>query len=406
MKTLLILSWRNIWRHPGRSSALLAAIISGLWAGALTIAISNGIYQQRTNYLINNETTHLQIHHPDFMTERSPDLTIPQPEVIVSRLAQDPRVRSFSPRTLIDGMLQSPVKASGVRIRGIDIVAETATTGFHRQLSAGRFLDQSTRNPLVMGQALAATHNMEIGNRVVLVFEDTRHELTAAAFTIVGLFVSPSRQVDRTLVFVRADDLSSLLADRFISHEIVILLHDIADADTVAADLNTRFNGISARTWFELSPELRTLIDYGSITLLLLTTVIMLALAFGILNTLLMSLFERRYELGMLLCIGMGRGKLFVMMMLEALMLTLSGAAAGLLLAAMALNWLSSTGVDLGIFAAGLAQIGYDRIIYPFLHGSDYATVVFMVIFTTLAAALYPAWKALATNPLEASKSR
>jgi len=333
MKTLLNISWRNIWRHPARSSVLIAAIVAGLWAGVVTVGLVNGLMLQRIDYLIESEVTHAQLHHPEFLAEGYSWLSIPNHDEIKNWLENDDRVKAFSFRTITDGMLQSPVKTSGVRIRGVDIESERRTTTFHENIVEGSYLDDGTSNAVIMGKKLADDHNMEIGNRVVLTFEDTNNELVSGSFNIVGIFQSASTTYDERNVFVRSDDLISQLSDSPIYHEAGMMLEDEDLASAVVSDLNSSFSGIEAQTWRQLSPELSMLVELGGVMVILITLIIMIALAFGILNTMLMALFERMRELGMLISIGMSRLRVFAMIMTEAVILTITGAAAGMVLA-------------------------------------------------------------------------
>lgn len=382
----------------------MAAVIAGLWAGVLTVGAMNGMLQQRMDYLIENELTHVQVHHPGFPAEGYAWKYIPGHDSITQWLDGDPRVKTHTSRTLTDGMLRSPVKTAGVRIRGIDVESEIRTTTFHTNMARGEYLDADIRNGIIIGKSLAQTHNVEIGHRLVLTFEDTENELTAAAFNIVGLFRSASENYDKHNVFVRSADLTTLLADQPIYHEIAIMLKDEDTAGTVAADLNDRFSGIKAQTWSELSPELRTMVDYGGVMLYIVTTVIMLALAFGILNTMLMAIFERMREIGMLLSIGMSRFRVFTMILLESVILTLTGACTGIALAGLSIFYFSGAGINLEMFAEGLAEIGWDPIIYPFLTVSEFIAILMIVVLVTLVASIYPALKAIRVNPVEAAK--
>lgn len=404
MKPLFILAWRNIWRHPGRSGVLIAAVIAGLWAGVLTVGAMNGMLQQRMDYLIDSELTHVQVHHPDFPADGFSWKYIPDHQQVTAWLAGDPRIESFTARTLTDGMLQSPVKTAGVRIRGIDTESERRTTTFHENLVEGEYLDAEIRNALIMGRSLAETHNLDIGHRVVLFFEDTENELIAAAFTLAGLFRSASENYDERNVLVRADDLAGLLADRPLVHEIAMMLADEKEAAAVADDINRAFPELRAQTWFELSPELRTLVDYGGVMLHIITLVIMLALAFGILNTMLMAIFERRREIAMLLSIGMGRKRVFSMILLESVVLTLTGAIGGIALAGASIAWFAGRGINLEMFAEGLAEIGWDPVIYPFLTPGGFAGILAIVAAVTLLASIYPALRAIRIHPVEAAK--
>lgn len=406
MKTLITISWRNIWRHPARSSVLLAAIIVGLWAGVIAVGTMNGLMQQRMDYMIESEITHAQLHHPEFLAEGNSWMHIPDHDRIADWLENDPRVVSFTSRTLTDGMLQSPIKTSGVRIRGLDIESESRTTTFHENMVEGEYLDTDMRNAVILGKRLAEEHNMEIGNRIVLTFEDINNELTSASFNIAGFYESASSDYDRRNVLIRSEDFLDILADRPIYHEIAMMLVDEDAAGAIVADLNSEFSGINAQTWRELSPELSMLVELGGIMVYFITMLIMIALAFGILNTMLMALFERMREISMLISIGMSRLRVFMMIMLESIVLTVTGAATGFVLAWLSLMYFTGTGINLEIFAGaeGFAEIGWDQFVYPIMTTGQYVAIVSVVITITLLASLYPALKAIRIDPLEVEK--
>lgn len=405
MKTLVILAWKNIWRHPARSGALLAAAVSGLWAGVLTIGIMNGIHELRMDYLIRNELAHVQVHHPEFLSMGYARHAILEHERIMAWMEKDPRIDSAAPRTLAEGMLHSPVKASGVRIRGIAVDSESRLTNFHDNMVEGQYLSSDGQFPVIMGASLADMHNTQIGERVVLVFDDADYMLTAAAFHVVGLFHSPSKTYDNHTVFVRSRDLAELLAGQPVYHEIAALLYDRNDAQTVTADLAARFPEIDASTWYELSPVLRTLLDIGGFASFFITMVIMLALAFGILNTMLMAIFERIHEIGMLLSIGMARARVFLMVLMESIILTLTGAVAGIILAWISIWHFSRTGINLEMFGRGAQEIGWSKIM-PVLDSSGYGMIFLIVVVISISASVYPAIKATRVNPVQAVRER
>lgn len=407
MKMLLSISWRNIWRHPARSGVLLAAIIAGMWAGIILSSITNGMVEQRFVNLIQEELTHLQIHHPDFLTEREPSMIIDDYESVFSWLEEDPRVKNFAARTLSDGMIQSPLTTSGVQIRGIQTDRERATTTFHHNLTTGEYLDVDIRNPVLLGERLAEKLNVETGNRIVLTFQDLNNELTSGSFNITGTFRSASTGYDERNVFVRSGDLIALIAGRPVFHEIAVMLQDEELSDNVAGDLNRDFEHLQAETWYELSPELRFMTEFGDSVTLYVMIVVMLALAFGILNTMLMAIFERMRELGMLKAIGMNKPRIFFMVMLEAVMLTLFGAFAGMILAYLSVSYLSERGVDLAVVGGeSMAEFGYDSFIYPVVHTQDYISVTIMVVVIAITASIYPSIKGLRLNPAEVVKEK
>ena len=401
MKMLLSISWRNIWRHPARSGVLMGAIIAGLWAGILVSALTNGWIQQRFDNLIQEEITHAQVHHPEFLTERDVSMYVPDTDEIFSFLDSDERVQSYAARTLSDGMIQSPLTSSGVQIRGVQTDRERSTTTFHENVIDGEYLDSEIRNPILLGEKLAEKLNVEIGNRIVLTFQDLDNELTSASFNISGIFKTASTPYDERNVFVKAEDVQELLGGA-VYHEIAMMLQDEELADGVTTDLNNAFDNISAESWYELSPELRYITDMGGNLIVYIMGVIMLALAFGILNTMLMAIFERMKELGMLLAIGMSKLRVFLMIMLESVILTLSGAVAGLILTYFTLEYVGEKGFDMtSMGGESMAQFGYDAVVYPVAYTSDYITTIILVVITALLAAIYPAIKALKLKPGE-----
>lgn len=400
MKIIAAIAWRNIWRNPARSGVLIAAIVAGLWAGISVSSLSNGLIVQRFNNLIEQDLTHLQIHHPHYLAEREPWMVVRNADSIFLFLENDERVRSFAGRVLSDGIIQSPVTSTGVQINGIDIQREPLTTNFHLNLSEGEYLDSNLPNPVIIGERLAQKLQMEIGNRVVLMFQDTDNDLASAAFQIAGLFNTSSRVYDERNVFVRAEHLNDLISADAIVHEIAVILHDAADADSLTAQINHTFDEVKAETWYELSPELRYMSDFGNSVTFYVMVVIMVALAFGILNTMLMAIFERMRELGMMIAIGMSKARVFMLIMLESVMLTLTAAVGGMLLAWLSVLYMQRNGVDLTVFGGdSLLEFGFDPLIFPFILAADYAAVTLLVICTAILASIYPSIKALRLNP-------
>lgn len=402
MGTLFTISWRNIWRNPGRSGVLLAAIIAGLWAGIFLSAISNGFIEQRFERLIEQEISHLQIHHPEFRTERDPAMVIPGYESILNRLNQNEDIYSYTARVLADGMIQSPATTSGVQVWGIDPETEEQTTAIRENIVEGEYLDAEARNPVVIGHRLAEKLNSEIGNRIVLTFQDVNNELVSASFTIVGLFRATSKAQEQSMVYTHADLMSEYIAGEPIAHEIAVLMNDVVNAPSLAESLSNEFPDIEALTWSELSPELRYLSEVGNMATYIVMIVILLALAFGILNTMLMAIYERTHELGMLLAIGMNKGKVFSMITIECLLITLTGAVAGTGLSMLTIWFFEENGLNMEMFGEGLAEFGYDAIVYPVMYGDAYVGITALVIMTAILSAFYPAYKALKLQPAEA----
>jgi len=154
--------------------------------------------------------------------------------------------------------------------------------------------------------------------------------------------------------------------------------------------------------WKTLAPELRLVIDSFSQTMYLFISIILLALTFGIINTMLMAVLERIHELGILMAIGMNKLSVFMMIMLETLYLAIIGGICGLLLAYGTIHLLGQTGIDLSAFATGLSSYGMDTMVYPALPDNQYLEIFIMIFIAAILSAIYPAFKALKLNPVQA----
>ena len=400
----LILAWRNLWRNPGRTGALIAAIAVGLWAGVMTVGLVNGMYEQRIDYVIRSDLGHLQVHHPEYLSEREMELGILGQQTVLAYLKQADGVEGVSERTYADGMFRSARSSSGVRIHGIVPESEVEVTSLGEMVTEGSMPDAAARNPLLLGEVLAEEHGIDLGHRVVLTFEDLSGDILSASFTVTGLYESRSKDMDKMHLYVLSEDLRRLLGREDLTHEIVVRLEDPAMTASFVETMQAQFPDLSVQSWDQLSPEIKMMIDYGGVSLVLITVIIMLALSFGILNTMLMSLFERKREIGMLISIGMSRARVFWMMMAESMALTLVGSVFGMGLAFLAISYYAQNGLSLAAFAEGLAKIGWDSLVFPFVTVDDFVTISVIVIGMTLLSSLYPALKAFRMNPLEASK--
>jgi ABC-type lipoprotein release transport system permease subunit len=403
MKTIFTIAWRNIWRNRSRSRVLIAAILVGVCAGIAVSSLSNGMIKQRFVRLIENEIGHVQIHNQEYRKERELQYRLPQPEALFDYLETHSLVAAFTPRTITEGMIQSPVTGAGVFVLGINPQMEAQATLIEDWVTSGDFFKRSdVRNPIVFGSRLAKKLNMEVGNRIVLSFQDIDGALVSSAFTVTGIITSASPNLDERQVFVRGSDLRELLGDQDLYHQVLIRTIDENLSQGLAAGLNSRFDGISAETWYQISPELMFYSQTGNMVIYIVMGVILLALAFGILNTMLMSIHERFREIGMLLAIGMNKIRVFAMITIESVLLTLTGASLGMVFAVMLIWYMSGSGLDLGFFGDGVQQFGFDTVIYPSIGVAEFAGITLLVVITALIAAIYPAFKALRIPPAQA----
>jgi ABC-type lipoprotein release transport system permease subunit len=399
---LIKIAWKNVWRSRGRSLVVIGSIIVGVWALLFGTGFMNGFMVGYMANIINHDISNIQIHNPEFKKDFDVKFTIKDGKAKAETIRSWQGVRGATTRTIVSGMISSPKKAAGVQIRGIDLENEKIVTRLDSIVAEGSYFVGIKRNPIIIGSKLAENLSVKLRSKVVLTFNDGHGNITAAAFRVVGIAKSSSLAISETYAFVRQEDLTKLIGLGDIVHEIAILTDPQIDENTIINLYHQTFNKDLAESWREIAPELAVMNEmYGSM-LYVLMGIIMLALIFGIVNTMLMAVLERFRELGMLMAVGMNRVRVYLMIMIETVFLGIAGAPIGLAIGWLTIYYYRVNGVDLTNYSEGLEAFGYSSILYPYLDTSVYFIVSVSVIITTIIAALYPAWKAVKLKPVEA----
>jgi putative ABC transport system permease protein len=194
-----------------------------------------------------------------------------------------------------------------------------------------------------------------------------------------------------------------LLEQQGVINEIAVLLDHHDQAGGFRDHMSEKFPDSEIRIWSTIAPELSFMTDFSGVALLVLVIIILFAMAFGLLNTMLMTIFERTNELGVLMSVGMNKTKIFLMIMYETCFLVITGALVGTLLGMITIQATKNSGVDLSsVGGEALLEYGIDTVVFPSLDHSFYVNLAVLVLITAVAASVYPAWKALRLNPAEA----
>ncbi|KMQ52739.1 ABC-type transport system, involved in lipoprotein release, permease component [Chitinispirillum alkaliphilum] len=400
------MAWKNIWRNKVRSMIIITAIALGLLAGLLASALTIGMGEQIIRTTVRTRISHIQITHPDFRLEQDVNMYIPDAALLSQQLRALPQVQAAAPRILVDAMASSPRSAQGVQLVGVLPQYERDLVIIDQVIVDGVYFDEEVRNPVVIGEALAQRLDIRVGSRMVMTFQDVEGIITGGAFRVSGLFRTPSTEFDRSTVYVMAEDLAQHLdTEQPWFHEVSALFISAEAADESVSLIRDMAEGLRVETWRELAPELDYISETLSVFLYIFMLVILAALAFGIINTMLMVVLERTKEFGMLMAVGMKRNILFKLIVLETVALSLTGALAGILLSFITISLLGQTGVDLSVFAEGLREFGVEEVLYPELPLGMYPALSLMVIVVAVMAAVYPALKALKLKPADALRS-
>ena len=402
---IFTISWKNIWRNKLRSSIIIAAIAIGIFGGIFSIACMNGMAEQRVRSAIQTQVSSIQIHNPKFLKNKKLIYSINNSDSIIKIIKQYPSVKAVCKRTVVSAMASTAETGTGIVINGINPEQEINVTTISKKLTSGNYFTKHKKHPILISEKLAEKLKAKVRSKIVITTQNSKGDLIGGAFRVIGIYRTSDSFYDETNVFVLNNDLNKLVYDsskNYKAHEIAILLIDDKNTQQLSEDLKLKFNDLNIRRWDEVQPDLKMLSSLMLSVSYLLLIVILLALTFAIINTMLMAVFERTHEFGMLMAIGMSKNKVFNMVMSETILLSIIGAAVGVLISILSIYIFHIYGINLAIVSKGLAAFGIDSVIYPVIDSSFYFSLSIMVTITAILASVYPAMKALSNKPVEA----
>ena len=403
--TLIKISWRNIWRNKLRSLVVITSIVFGLLGGIIIIAMSYGLNEERMNNAVDTYLSHIQIHNNLFSEDYNIKHTINNLDVIEKAINEDERVVSYSKRIVLNGMLSNSNGSYGIQVKGIDPDEEVKVTNTHEKIIEGEYFRSKRDNTILVGKKLADKLNLKLKSKVVITFQDENYELTSLLFRVEGIFRSGNSRYDEMNVFVQNKSIIKNLPGFNGYHEMPILLSDIELRGEVKKDLIPLSSDNIVEGWDDISKELAYANEMLSAVLYIFMMIILSGLSFGVINTMLMAILERRKEIGMLMSIGMNRYKIFMMISFETIFLSLIALPFGLITSYLIVEYYSVVGIDLSVVEAGLENFGVGTRLYFKVPNEEYFYVSLMVFVISIFSSIFPSIRALKINPVEATKT-
>lgn len=400
---IFIIAYRNIWRNKARSIIIMLSVAIGLVAGISVLALYKGMMRSRVRTVIESETGHIQLHMPEFKKDYMAAFVLPNSSKLMQDIRKIPGVKLAVGRSVTQGMLSTPTGSSGVQINGVDPETEYKASQLKKKIKEGNGFTNGKKNEILVGKKLAGKMKLNPGAKLVLTFTDTAENIVAGAFRVAGIFESNNAPLDERNVYVSMSDLNKLLSIDTSFHEISLLLNNDEAVNQIQLTLQRKFPGYLIESWKEISPETELMVNTVDKYSFIIIVIIMLSLAFGIINTMLMAILERTREIGMMAALGMNRTRLFTLILIETSFLTLAGTPVGILTGWLLTNHFTRSGLDLSAFGKDLlSSFGYSSVIYPEFPWDKLPAILAIVTATALLSCLFPAIKALRLQPVEA----
>ena len=401
----LKLAWRNIWRNPRRTIVILVAVIIGVWSMVLLGALMRGIALGMVKNGIATLTGHIQIHHKGYRDDPAIENSIADTQLVEKALNELLQAGAhWSGRVRVNAIVNNARHSSGVTMVGIDPLAEARVSFIGKAISRGRYLEPDDFDGILVGEALLEKLETKIGNKLVLMSQDTNQEIASRAFRIAGVFRAEMESTEKQFVSVSRASAHKMLKLGSGISEISILLPEGRESLKVYDQLKSALpsHQFEIHNWQELLPfqtaYLRILDGFMWFWFL----IVFVAMGFGVVNTTLMAVFERMREFGLMKALGMKPWWILREVLVESLLILICGIFIGNLMGFLSIYAFSESGIDLSALAAGAEYAGMSRIIYPAVAIKDVMAANLMVLLLGLLVSLYPAIKASRFTPVQA----
>jgi putative ABC transport system permease protein len=430
---VLKMAWRNVWRNHRRSAITIAAMTIALVVELLYSGLVTGLVMGMEEDAIALDTGDIQITSPAYNTRPSLFEMVEDHESIIAQVEAEGFMASS--RLFSGGLAASGDSSAGVSLIGLDPVRDATVLELHQYVGKGEWLDDTDALGVVVGKGLARTLGLELGSEVVVLSQAADGSTANELFSVRGILMTVAAGTDRTGIFMTEATFRELMVLPTGAHKIIIrrplgselvasgdLVRDLvglppaaeqnaveleakvaALTDPDAPPMEVPTYAVAVKTWKEINPMLAQYIDSVSGIIVIVYLIVYLAVAILILNAMLMAVYERIREIGVLKAIGYGPVKVASMMIIEGLLQAAVAVGIGAVVAAPCMWYLSTYGIDVGRLG-GMQMVGLTM---PAIWKSYYAVEtsgmpVFLLFFIVFGAVLYPALKAAWISPVEA----
>jgi ABC-type lipoprotein release transport system permease subunit len=397
-----MLAWRNLWRNHRRTIIMLAAISVGAWAMIFMTALMRGMVNDMVRDGIRTLPGHVQVHSPRYRDDPSVSNLVSISDAELAERFSSAGIQRFTARVRVPAIISSERESRGVTLLGVDPLQEESVNAIGSTIVAGDGLESASSNGIVIGRKLAEKLETEVGKRVVIMSQDPDNEVADRGFRVIGLFEANLAVQEEAFVFAGREAVQRMLGIDDRVSEVAVVGDDYRDVSSLLADVRRLMNsGDEILPWYELDSYLGSMLAVMDGFVLVWIVVIFLALSFGLVNTLVMAVFERVREIGLMLALGMRPSAILMQIIIESTLLLFIGLAIGNALAVASVLPLRD-GIDISIVAEGMEMFGASSILYPQLLLSDVVLANVVVLVLGFFASLSPAWRASRYEPVEA----
>ena len=405
------MAWRNAWRNTRRSILTAAAIAFACMLLVFMLSFQFGSYSTMINASVKIFTGHIQVQNADYQEKQEVQLVVSEPDGVSAYLDGMPEVAAYTSRAQGFSLVSSTERTQGAIITGIDPERESKVSKIKEQIRSGSYFSSDDREHALVGELLARNLKVNIGDEITLLGQGRDGSIAASVVWIKGIFRTGIDDLDRAAIYIPLQTFQDVYSMEEAVHAIVVIADSLDAVSVIQSDLQknvSRFDDptgpreLKVLDWDELMPGLRQSIQMDLISGIIFYFILILVVAFSILNTFLMAIFERTREFGVMMAIGTNPKRLTRVLLYESLSLTAIGILTGIAMGCAVTAYFQVHGIDFSGGSEILSQWGITGRLYPKLSFLSASCGPAAVLLITFLAALWPALKVRRLRPVEA----
>ena len=401
--SILKMAWRNIGRNRRRTAVTVGAMTLGLFAMVVWFAMLEGMLNDMEETIVEVDLGDLQIHAPTYLDDPSLYTVVDGVDALLGELA----AAGFraSARLVGAGLAAAHDSAAGASLRGVNVEDDAGVSVIPTRLAEGAWLDAGDPYGVVVGRRLARSLNLDLGDELVVLSQATDGGIANDLYRVRGILDSVSDGVDRSAVFLTEGAFRELFFMPSGAHEVVVRKPDDVELAAAVETVQGLAPGLDTRSWRSLMPTIATYLDSARATMGIVSAVVYIVIAILILNAMLMAVFERIREFGVLKALGVEPRQVMAIIFVESALQTGLAFAAGMALAVPTIWYLVEVGIDTGALG-GVTVIGgtFATVWQASASPAAFITPTVNLVLLVLLAVIYPAVKAARISPVEAMR--
>ncbi len=406
MGIFIRIAWRNLWRNYSRSLIMIGGIGVGLFGLLVYYGISNGFINQLVEVSIELELGHVQVTRRGYYQHPVQSNSFTPANSLMERIESVHGVRAAAGRLSAAVLVNSAEKSNRVDLVGIDPEREGRVTSIRNMIAQGEYLGPGQDGKIVIGRKLAEHLGVGLGDKLVVMTQDSENELQSRLFRVGGIFETNSPLWEKTAAFITLRSMRKLLGRPLQLTAILVRAEREKSLEPIVAGIDSLVTGegsaLEVFEWKEVSPLLAQSIEMFDFFVWVFYLIIYLAMAFGVVNIMLMVVLDRTRELGVMRAIGTTPGQVMTMVLLEAALLGVAGIIVGGGAAWLLNGYLAANGLDLGRWADGMEFMGLGSVIYPRIEPLEWLVSFLSAEAAVIVSSIWPAWRSAGIEPVRA----